>query len=1216
MFSLSEDFSKAWESQFPGKNPPDASFLTAGANRGRTKAVLCDEQQKVSDRINELKWELQQQEFLKDWIDNQIESIDNFKRDIASIKYAGTNGSFAGPRTNATRGTLQQQSSLDDMVSSRPIVVDIDPRRQTFGSTRERPEIHPYETIDDFLPPKRVVTKGNNESRSVVLADRNQERPPSVMGGAEIPVYAMPQKRPKPKLKPKPDTIRRPGGSGIVKIQKKEGVEDERYSTVPDRQCSSFAPRSGGSRIADKSNSPEFKSSTKRGVDELPDPPSPIKNEDSGITYMNLDKYRAEAKVETHLQQVDANTYYEKENPAYDSADVTHKEVMPDGDVLYETVGGVKTPPTVQSSVRFGLQANLDSLGSDVKENDRSESPPLYQGSESDSSNDDSVFPMAHEGLPKKIGLLSADAGDACSIDSTRSAGTGSSLDSISIEFNEANSSSMYSLPVDMRKLVVEGILESDQAYLECLDTLQDYMRVLLASSTTSQPAMSNADYQVIFFGIEELYRLSTEFYNALKERVDNWNESQIVGDLFLESSRRLSIYGEYFNNYGKAMETVYKCRNESEDFQKVTLNIPKPSSKENNVSLEGLLYKPLQRVTKMTLTLADLLKHTPQDSADYKDIEEALKISEDFLYQVNEPAKLKAKYKNKNKRPSKSKKRRKFLKENYIVELPEHNNRKLRAIFLYSDLILCAKQKSSGGVFSGQKGYYQCKWYLPLRNLSLNPNDENAQATPSLPLTSEKEIEVLRSKIAEVKSMIRQEQNLAEKDKKARNAQKSIAKYRKTLMEYEDQMSLISPNLPLRLYDKKEGKTRTLLMASDYERSEWREAIATAKRNDVTINDLVLTEFEIQTLLSKSSKPVKPDDGSPLMKDEEDALTGILRFTVHTAQGFEIPGEYYCCLEVDSYSHFYLIAKTYPSIQGEEPTWHQEFESEIDGAEKLRILCYRKQRGEDQLVGRGTFELTELQKNKEKNVTIDMDKHVTMSISLSYDSLGRQTMKRPKSKRPTGVFGVPINRVTHRERTKIPEIVTICTAEIERRGMSELGIYRISGVNADINKIKKSFENGSKSVRTLVGEADIHAVACVAKLYFRELPEPLFTDNLYNNFVEGLALSDPSAREKCMMSLLYSLPEPNLSTVLHLINHLRRLSEHQSENKMSLHNLATVFGPNLMRPAVRKPDEEIGINASLILEATSFTDVMSQVGVFFYYLEGRPPESPQQTHF
>ncbi len=38
-----------------------------------------------------------------------------------------------------------------------------------------------------------------------------------------------------------------------------------------------------------------------------------------------------------------------------------------------------------------------------------------------------------------------------------------------------------------------------------------------------------------------------------------------------------------------------------------------------------------------------------------------------------------------------------------------------------------------------------------------------------------------------------------------------------------------------------------------------------------------------------------------------------------------------------------------------------------------------------------------------------------------------------------------------------------------------------------------------------MMSEMDVNAIAGTLKLYFRELPAPLFTDELYANFTEGI---------------------------------------------------------------------------------------------------------------
>lgn len=44
-----------------------------------------------------------------------------------------------------------------------------------------------------------------------------------------------------------------------------------------------------------------------------------------------------------------------------------------------------------------------------------------------------------------------------------------------------------------------------------------------------------------------------------------------------------------------------------------------------------------------------------------------------------------------------------------------------------------------------------------------------------------------------------------------------------------------------------------------------------------------------------------------------------------------------------------------------------------------------------------------------------------------------------------------------------------------------------------------------NKDVSLMMREMDVNAIAGTLKLYFRELPEPLFTDELYPSFAGGI---------------------------------------------------------------------------------------------------------------
>ncbi|XP_033089835.1 breakpoint cluster region protein-like [Trachypithecus francoisi] len=214
------------------------------------------------------------------------------------------------------------------------------------------------------------------------------------------------------------------------------------------------------------------------------------------------------------------------------------------------------------------------------------------------------------------------------------------------------------------------------------------------------------------------------------------------------------------------------------------------------------------------------------------------------------------------------------------------------------------------------------------------------------------------------------------------------------------------------------------------------------------------------------------------------------------------------------------------------------------------------------------------------------------IEVKLSVKFTSREfSLKRMLSRKHTGVFGVKIAVVTNRERSKVPYIVCQCVEEIKHRGMEEVGIYCVSRVATDIQVLKAAFDINNKDVSVMMSEMDVNAIAGTLKLYFRELPEPLFTDEFYPNFAEGIdhpgrslrlvtlrsnappsaALSDPVAKESCLLNLLLSLPEANLLTFLFLLDHLERVSEKEAVNKKSLHNLAMVFGPTLLWPSEKE---------------------------------------------
>lgn len=68
-------------------------------------------------------------------------------------------------------------------------------------------------------------------------------------------------------------------------------------------------------------------------------------------------------------------------------------------------------------------------------------------------------------------------------------------------------------------------------------------MKPLKAAATTSQPVLSLAQIDAIFFKVPELYEIHRDFYDGLLPRVQQWSLQQRVGDLFQKLVRKQLSY-------------------------------------------------------------------------------------------------------------------------------------------------------------------------------------------------------------------------------------------------------------------------------------------------------------------------------------------------------------------------------------------------------------------------------------------------------------------------------------------------------------------------------------------------------------------------------------------------------------------------------------------------------------------------------------------------
>ncbi|KAJ8105961.1 hypothetical protein OPT61_g9857 [Boeremia exigua] len=165
-----------------------------------------------------------------------------------------------------------------------------------------------------------------------------------------------------------------------------------------------------------------------------------------------------------------------------------------------------------------------------------------------------------------------------------------------------------------------------------------------------------------------------------------------------------------------------------------------------------------------------------------------------------------------------------------------------------------------------------------------------------------------------------------------------------------------------------------------------------------------------------------------------------------------------------------------------------------------------------------------------------------------------------------TVLFGSDLSARYEYENNDIPGVVTRCIAEVEMRGMDVEGVYRKSGGSSQVNQVRSGFES-NPDYDISDPDLDIHAITSALKNYFRRLPVPLITFDVYDQFLEAGQIKDPQAQSQALAEAIKEIPKAHRDTLEFLVFHLSRVIEHQAENLMTPLNLAVVFAPTIMRP-------------------------------------------------
>ncbi|XP_073463082.1 rho GTPase-activating protein 44 isoform X7 [Aquarana catesbeiana] len=176
--------------------------------------------------------------------------------------------------------------------------------------------------------------------------------------------------------------------------------------------------------------------------------------------------------------------------------------------------------------------------------------------------------------------------------------------------------------------------------------------------------------------------------------------------------------------------------------------------------------------------------------------------------------------------------------------------------------------------------------------------------------------------------------------------------------------------------------------------------------------------------------------------------------------------------------------------------------------------------------------------------------------------------------------FGKPLEEHLTVSGREIAFPIEACVTMLLECGMQEEGLFRVAPSASKLKKLKAALDCCVVDVAEY--SADPHAIAGALKSYLRELPEPLMTFELYEEWIQASNIQDQDKRLQALWNACEKLPKSNYNNFKYVIKFLSKLTEFQDSNKMNPSNMAIVLGPNLLWPQAEGNITEMMTTVSL----------------------------------
>ena len=180
--------------------------------------------------------------------------------------------------------------------------------------------------------------------------------------------------------------------------------------------------------------------------------------------------------------------------------------------------------------------------------------------------------------------------------------------------------------------------MSSEKTYVEVLRLISNDFKTFVENkiNDTNKNIIPLPEFQKIFKNFPHLLIFNEELLRDFEDRIENWDTNPKIADVIKKKGPFLKLYKTYVDEFDHLRVHFNKCCETYKDFQ-TTLKEFESLPKCQNLRVTFYMLKPVQRVPQYKMLLENYFKYLPEDSIDFEDTVDALKVVADVAEHCND---------------------------------------------------------------------------------------------------------------------------------------------------------------------------------------------------------------------------------------------------------------------------------------------------------------------------------------------------------------------------------------------------------------------------------------------------------------------------------------------------------------------------------------------------------------------------------------------------